>query len=135
MTAIDPKSGDSIRAVPLGIDNVVTALSNSRRRFAIRYIDENTSPVDVGNLAETIAEIERDQPMNELDAQARKRVYIALIQEHLPTLDRMDAIYFDERQKILMPSTKTVPLAKLVRVLESVSDGGTLPKPQSKDQH
>jgi hypothetical protein len=129
MTATDPKSGDSISAVPLDIDDVATALNNSRRRFTIRYVDENPSPVEVGNLAETIAEIERGQPMEELDAQARKRVYIALIQEHLPTLDEMDAVYFDERQKILMPSTKTAPLAKFVRLLESVSNGGTLPKP------
>jgi hypothetical protein len=135
MTATDPKSGDSISAVPIDIDDVATALNNNRRRFTIRYVDENPSPVEVGNLAETIAEIERGQPMEELDAQARKRVYIALIQEHLPTLDEMDAVYFDERQKILMPSTKTVSLAKLVRFLEAVSDGGTLPKPQSGNRH
>lgn len=135
MTATDPKSGDSISAVPLDIDDVATALNNSRRRFTIRYVDENPSPVEVGNLAETIAEIERGQPMEELDAQARKRVYIALIQEHLPTLDEMDVVYFDERQKILMPTTRTTSVAKLVRVLESVSDGGTLPKPRSGDRH
>lgn len=129
MTATDPKSGDSIIAVPLDVDDVATALNNSRRRFTIRYVDETPSPVEVGDLAETIAEIEQGQHMEELDAQARKRVYIALIQEHLPTLDKMDAVHYDERRKILMSCTKTPPLAKFVRLLESVSNGGTLPQP------
>ena len=75
-------------------------------------------PVEVGNLAGSIATIEndRDQP----NAQERKRVYIALTQNHLDKLNNIGAIAYDDQEKILMPSHTTHRLADLVRYLESV---------------
>jgi len=117
MTAIDPKSGDRINSVPLDLDDALEALNNHRRRFAIRWTDETEIPVDADALARHLASIENT---GQLDAQDRKRVYIALTQHHLPILDDLGAVAYDDRSKTVMPSPATRKLAMLIRLLEAL---------------
>lgn len=121
MTASDPNTGESVNSVPLDIDETLEAISNHRRRFTIRFVDEMAVPVEVSDLAEHLAAIENDTP---LDTQDRKRVYIALCQHHLDKLDRLGALAYDDRRKVLMPSRATHSLAKLVRHLEAACENG-----------
>lgn len=121
MTANDPNEGESVNSVPLTTDDALTAISNSRRRFVIRFLDEGETPTDASEVAEHLAAMETTGPT---DAQDRKNIYIALTQVHLDTLAELDAIVYHERSKMLMPSPATHRLAELIRYIESVCEGG-----------
>jgi hypothetical protein len=121
MTANDPNEGESVNSVPLDIDEMLEAISNHRRRFTIRFVDEAETAVEADDLAEHLAAVENDGP---LDAQDRKRVYVALTQHHLDKLGDLGAVAYHERSKTLMPSYATHGLADLIRYLESVCERG-----------
>ena len=70
-------------------------LSNRRRRYAIHYCKRVGEPVQLGELAEQVAAWELDKEIQELSSAERKRVYTALQQTHLPTLERADVIEFE----------------------------------------
>lgn len=72
-------------------------LSNQRRRYAVHYLKQVDDAVSVRDLAEQVAAWENDKPIEQLDSQERKRVYISLTQSHLSTLDDADIIEFDEQ--------------------------------------
>ncbi|MEF8780797.1 MAG: hypothetical protein V5A46_08990 [Haloferacaceae archaeon] len=120
MTARDSKSGQSINSVPLILDDTLEAISNHRRRFVIRSVDEMAIPVETDDLADQLTKIRNDPPRK---AQDRKREYVALTQHHLPKLDELGAVAFDKRTKALMPSPATRKLAMLIRLLELLCTG------------
>ncbi|AGB14966.1 hypothetical protein Halru_0322 [Halovivax ruber XH-70] len=70
-------------------------LSNRRRRYAIHYCKRVDEPVELGDLAEQVAAWELDKEVQELTSAERKRVYTALQQTHLPTLERADVVEFE----------------------------------------
>lgn len=119
MTAPEPNGGPSDNSVPLSVDDTLEAISNHRRCFAIRWVDESQTPARVDDLAEMLAAIENDAPLN---AQDRKRTYVALTQHHLDKLDELGALAYHSRSKTLMPSHATRGLAELVRHIEAVCE-------------
>ena len=82
-----------------GLDRgeIFDLLSNHRRRYAIHYCKREGEPVTLGDLAEHVAAWELDKEVTELTSAERKRVYTALQQNHLPTLERANMIEFDNR--------------------------------------
>ncbi|WP_254861679.1 DUF7344 domain-containing protein [Halovivax gelatinilyticus] len=70
-------------------------LSNRRRRYTIHYCKQVGEPVSLGELAEQVAAWELDKEIAEITSAERKRVYTALQQSHLPTLERANVIEFD----------------------------------------
>ena len=75
--------------------DVFDLLSNRRRRYAIHYCKRVGDPVTLSDLAEHVAAWELDKDVEELTSAERKRVYTALQQTHLPTLERADVIEFE----------------------------------------
>lgn len=69
-------------------------LSNERRRSVIQVVDEYGS-IGLSELAERVASKEYNKPVDRLDSQERKRVYISLYQCHLPKMDDAGAIDYD----------------------------------------
>ena len=90
------------RAIPpdadqtLASDAVYDALADRRRRYALHYLKQRSSPVTVRELSEQVAAWENDKSPDELASQERKRVYIALYQSHLSTLDGEGLVDYDE---------------------------------------
>ena len=74
---------------------VFDLLSNHRRRYALHYCKREDEPVELGDLAEHVAAWELDKEVEEVTSAERKRVYTALQQQHLPTLERADMIEFE----------------------------------------
>ncbi|GAB3036856.1 DUF7344 domain-containing protein [Natronobiforma cellulositropha] len=72
-------------------------LSNHRRRYTIHYCKREGDPVALGDLAEHVAAWELEKEVSELTSAERKRVYTALQQTHLPTLERANMVVFDDR--------------------------------------
>lgn len=122
MTALPNFPWDSHNSVPLDVDEAVSAINSSRRRHVLCLLDDQDGTMELGGVAEAIAAIELGKDIPELDAQERKRVYIALYQVHLSTLDDLGAVIYDERSKEIHANEATAALAGLVRHIESVCE-------------
>ncbi len=70
-------------------------LADKRRRYAIHYLKQRREPVSVRELAEQVAAWENQKSVDALRSQERKRVYIALYQSHLPSMDAAGLVDYD----------------------------------------
>ncbi|NHN49785.1 hypothetical protein G9464_19635 [Halostella sp. JP-L12] len=82
----------------LSLDVMFEVLKNERRRFVLKYFDENEGPVALGDLAEHVAARENDKPVRELTSGERKRVYVGLYQCHLPKMDDAGIVDFNRNR-------------------------------------
>jgi hypothetical protein len=82
----------------LSLDLVFEILKNSRRREVIHYLrdQESDERVALGELAEHVAAIENDTTTDQLTSSQRKRVYVGLYQCHLPKMDDMGVVDFNQ---------------------------------------
>lgn len=78
-----------------GKDTIFDVLRNRRRRYVLRYLGEHEGVVELGALAEALAdwESEGDEYMTYKD---RKRAYVSLYQTHLPKLDRAGIVEYNQ---------------------------------------
>jgi hypothetical protein len=72
---------------------VYEILSSERRRRAIDYLKASENGVEVGDIAEYIAEEETGESPPPKDA--RKTVYVSLHQTHLPKMDDLDIVNYN----------------------------------------
>jgi DNA-binding transcriptional ArsR family regulator len=80
----------------LSNDDIYDQLANRRRRYALHHLKQTGEPVAVRELAEQVAAWENDTAVDDLDSQERKRVYIALYQSHLSTMDEAGLVTYDD---------------------------------------
>lgn len=82
------------REIPTG--QIFEVLSNERRRLVLRYLSQkNGESTDLRPLVDFVAAEENGTTSEELDSNARKRVYTALRQSHLPKLHDIGVIEYD----------------------------------------
>lgn len=79
-----------------GEETVFRVLRNRRRRYALHHLKQREGAVPVSDLAEQVAAWETETSLREVDAGDRRRVYISLIQTHLPTMEEARMVQFDE---------------------------------------
>jgi len=82
----------------LSQDDCFDLLSNHRRRYALHYLRRNEGEASLGELADTVASLENGVDRDAVSYDQRKRVYTSLQQVHLPRMDEMDVVEFDERE-------------------------------------
>lgn len=92
MTVEDRAGGGQAELDPSQIHNV---LRNDRRRCAIEHLRDADGEVSVDELAEHVASVETGESPPPRDV--RKSVYVSLHQTHLPKLDELDIIEYDQR--------------------------------------
>lgn len=80
----------------LPLDVIFHTLKNSRRRHVLRYLMENGGRSTLSSLAERIAAIENGIPEQRLTSDQRKRVYVGLYQCHLPKMDDVGVIEYNQ---------------------------------------
>lgn len=78
------------------LDLVFGILKNSRRRKVLRYLCEHDGTATLSDLAEHIAAIENDTTPAQLSSSQRKRVYVGLYQCHLPKMDDVGVIDYNQ---------------------------------------
>ena len=84
---------------PLPVDRVFELLKNQRRREVLRYLEAaDDETVSLSDLAEHIAAIENDTTVQAISSSERKRVYVGLYQCHLPKMDDMNVVAFDQNR-------------------------------------
>lgn len=81
---------------PPSDDVLYGMVSDKRRRYTVHYLKQQGEAVSVRELAEQVAAWENEKPPEEVSYQERKRVYVALYQSHLPTMDDKDIVEYDD---------------------------------------
>lgn len=92
---------DEDAVVDLPLDQVFEILKNERRRTVLRYLDDNEGTVALGNLAEEVAAIENAKPVSQVTSRERKCAYVGLYQCHLPKMDDMDIVEFNQNRGLI----------------------------------
>lgn len=77
-------------------DEIFEVLHNSRRRYALYYLKRKNGTAMLGDLAESLALWEQDDSEAYLSHRERKRAYVSLYQVHLPKLDELDIVEYDQ---------------------------------------
>lgn len=83
---------------PLSKSHIFDLLSADRRQAVLRYLDQNDGTGKLGEIAEFIASEECDCPVEQLNSQQRKRVYVGLYQCHLPKMDDSGVVEYDKHR-------------------------------------
>jgi hypothetical protein len=118
-----PEADDGDTETDLSYDESFDLLSNHRRRYVLHYLQQNGEQATLGDLADRIAAWENDVEMEEVSYDERKRVYTSLQQVHLPRMDDLDVIEFDDRQGFV----ETGPAADDLDVYLEVVQGRDVP--------
>lgn len=87
---------DSSDDSELSSETVFKTLGSRRRRYVLHYLMQVDGPVTVRDLCEQIAAWEHHIERRVVTPKQRKRVYTALHQTHLPTMDRLGVIEYDK---------------------------------------
>lgn len=82
-------------------DETFDLLSNHRRRYTLHYLKANGESAELGTLSDYVAAWENEIPPNEVSYDQRKRVYTSLQQVHLPRMDKMGVVEFDDRDGVV----------------------------------
>lgn len=77
---------------------IFKVLRNRRRRYVLHYLKQRQETVPVGRIAEQIAAWENGTAVEAVTPEERKRIYISLLQSHLPTLDEANMVVFEENE-------------------------------------
>lgn len=92
----DEAQEDASRDLPL--DQIFEILKNERRRTVLHYLHEQDETVSLGELAEYVAAIENDKEVPKVTSNERKCVYVGLYQCHLPKMDNMGIVEFNQNR-------------------------------------
>ena len=99
-----PESNPALEEV-----EIHSVLANERRQMTLQILREGDGQLTARELSERIAEIETGQsppPRN-----IRQSAYVSLIQTHLPKLDDLDIIEYDNGRKSVSLSTSAEQLS------------------------
>lgn len=80
----------------LSQDTLFSLLSNPRRRFILQYLSRVEGPVTLQDLATEVAAWENETDPEDLTDKERKRLYVSLYQTHIPKLDDVGVIEYDQ---------------------------------------
>lgn len=107
----------------LSLDELFDLLRNRRRRDIISYLDASDGTVTLDELAESIAADENDIKPEQLSSQQRKRVYISLYQNHLPKMDELGIVEYEQNRGVvtLLDISEAEPYLSIDSAPESAS--------------
>ena len=95
-TESEPDQSEETESLPL--DQVFEILKNKRRRTVLQYLETHEEPVSLSDLAEHVAADENDTTVRQVTSRERKCAYVGLYQCHLPKMDNMDIIDFNQNR-------------------------------------
>lgn len=82
----------------LSKDTVFDILSNSRRRYVLYYLNQESGPIKLTDLAEHVAAWENETDVDSLGKKESKRVYVSLYQTHIPKLAEAGLVEYDKEE-------------------------------------
>lgn len=109
--------------VELTEQEAFSVLANRRRRFALHAVSQRDDAVELGWLAKQVAAWEQGISLEEVGSDARKSCYVSLQQSHLPKMDEVGIVEFDERTGTIHPT----PSARELDIYLEVVPGREIP--------
>lgn len=106
-----------------GPDDVFHLLQNQRRRRVLRCLRDADGTLAMSDVAEQVAAWEHDTTVDALTSTQRQRVYIALYQRHLPKLDDMDVVDYNQSRGLVTPRPRA---DRVIEYLDLATDDGTV---------
>lgn len=106
----------------LDLDDVFHVLQNERRRRVLQYLEDTDGTVEMRDIAEQIAAWENDTTVENLYSDQRQRVYIALYQSHLPKLDDLGVIEYNQSRGYVESTPLVSEINRYVDPDSSTSD-------------
>jgi hypothetical protein len=100
-TADSAGDEEGVDKTELSLDYVFEILKNERRRRVLSYLRTHDERVTLSDLAEHIAALENDTDVASITSSQRKRVYVGLYQCHLPKMDDMGVVDFNQNRGIV----------------------------------
>jgi hypothetical protein len=97
--------------------DVFDVLQNERRRYVLEYLRHEGGPVELGTLATHVASLEYGTEADEISAKQRKRVYTTLQQTHLPKMDTVGIVEYDEDEGHIQTTPHTEELTVYLEVV------------------
>ncbi|MFW5956015.1 MAG: DUF7344 domain-containing protein [Halorhabdus sp.] len=85
----------------LSTDTVFQTLGSRRRRYALHYLRQQDRPVPIRELSEQLSAWELGKESAAVTPKERKRLYTALHQTHLPTMDRLGIVEYDRNRGLV----------------------------------
>lgn len=101
--ALDADSDDTAEGPgELTKDELFHVLQNERRRRVLQYMfAHGNERYEMSDIAEQVSAWEHDTTVRKLSSDERQRVYIALYQTHLPKLDDVGFINYNQKRGIV----------------------------------
>ncbi|MFW5938924.1 MAG: DUF7344 domain-containing protein [Halolamina sp.] len=130
----DAEGASDAPAQSLSLDVIFEILRNRRRQLVLEYLRECDETITIGELAEHIAAIENDTSVRQLNAQQRKRVYIGLYQCHLPKMDDVGVIDFNQSRGRIDPGEQIEPLYEYLDVANGNANAAADDDPRPFDR-
>lgn len=100
------------------LNTLCSLLGDYRRRYAIKWLSEQESPVGLTELASAVAAWENESEPADTPEKATNRVAATLHHVHLPKLDTADIIVYDTETKVVM-SIQTEVFTPFLELLET----------------
>ncbi|MFC7078856.1 DUF7344 domain-containing protein [Halorussus caseinilyticus] len=94
----------------LGVNEVLTLLSDRYRRHALACLDGLPAPVALEDLTDKVAGREFQQPPDNVSMITRTQIATALHHSHLPKLEESGIIVYDEDEGEVTEITVEAPL-------------------------
>lgn len=88
----------------LTTDELYHTLQCERRRLALRHLLGCEGPTDVDSLVTAVATAERDTTVDELSDDQHQRIRLDLYQSHLPKLDDLGLVAYDQSRNVVEPT-------------------------------
>lgn len=95
-------------------DDVFEVLSNRRRRYALRYLDDQGGEAELSEVAEHVAAWEHGVDPDRLEYGDRKSVRVSIHQHHAPKMDDVGVLEYDKRRGVLRLTEAASDLAPVL---------------------
>lgn len=113
---------------PITLSLIFDVLKNERRRYVLKYMSDQQGEVRFGDVVDHVAAQRQGVEVGTVDSATRKATYTSLYQSHLPKLDDLDIVVYNQDRGIVESGEH---LAEVVQCLDAVEQvrAGTEPAP------
>lgn len=98
-------------------DEAFSLLADARRRGVVRHLHESGGPVELSELAFAVAASDTKTPVSKVPMETARRVRTSLYHAHLPKLEAMDVIAFDQDGGTIEASENLPVLMSILKML------------------
>lgn len=94
-------------------------LSHSKRLGLLECLKAYDETLALADAAEEIASAVEDKPVQDIDAEFVKRIYMALYHSHIPRLEAHDIVHYDQENDLVALTERGHEMAEYLEQFEN----------------